>query len=122
MMSHPDPGPAMLRYIESTLGSLRDAGFSIAGADHAWNAMDSYIYGFTLQELNYPFDPGQVKETAAAYLPLIPVAQFPRLAELTEHIARTAYKSAGKGAHDFEFGLNLILDGLDKILLLQKKK
>ena len=63
-MSRTNVGPAMLRYVDSTLGSLRQAGFSVELADYAWNAMDSHIYGFTLQELNFPFEPQQFQEAA----------------------------------------------------------
>lgn len=47
-------GPAMLRYIDATVGCLRAAGFSLPQADRAWNALDGHRYGFTLQELNFP--------------------------------------------------------------------
>ncbi|MEN9223110.1 MAG: TetR/AcrR family transcriptional regulator C-terminal domain-containing protein, partial [Thermostichus sp. BF3_bins_97] len=50
MVSRMNVGPAMLRYVDATLGCLREAGFSPEMADHAWNALDSHIYGFTLQE------------------------------------------------------------------------
>ncbi|NJM48728.1 MAG: TetR family transcriptional regulator, partial [Alkalinema sp. RU_4_3] len=50
LMSRVNVGPMVLRYIDATLGCLQAGGFSLYVADHAWNAMDSYIYGFTLQE------------------------------------------------------------------------
>ena len=46
MMSRMNVGPAMLRYVDTTLGCLQAGGFSLPLADHAWNAMDSFIYGF----------------------------------------------------------------------------
>jgi AcrR family transcriptional regulator len=55
LMSRVNIGPVMLRYVDATLGCLREAGFSHVMADHAWNTLDSYIYGFTLQALNFPF-------------------------------------------------------------------
>jgi hypothetical protein len=42
-------GPNMLRYVDRTIGCLREAGFSYPMADHAWTALDAYTYGFTLQ-------------------------------------------------------------------------
>lgn len=74
LMSRPNVGPAMLRYVDSTVGTLRQAGFSIELADHAWNAMDSHVYGFTLQKLTFPFEPQQYPEKAGTYLPQLPLA------------------------------------------------
>jgi AcrR family transcriptional regulator len=112
LMSRVNVGPAMVRYVDSTLGSLRGAGFSIELADDAWNAMDSHIYGFTLQELNFPFEPQQIPEAAATYLPQLPPGQFPHLTELAVHVMEGSYD----GVPEFTFGLDLILDGLERIL------
>jgi AcrR family transcriptional regulator len=112
LMSRVNLGPAMVRYVDSTIGSLRKAGFSIELADHAWNAMDSHIYGFTLQELNFPIAPEQVPEAAATYLPQLPPGQYPHLTEMAVHVMEGNYD----GVADFTFGLDLILDGLERIL------
>jgi len=56
LMSRINVGPAMLSYIDATLGCFREAGFSYEMADHAWNAIDSHICGFTLQKLNFPVE------------------------------------------------------------------
>src|SRR6478609_7485021 len=50
-VSQPNVGPAMLRYVNATLGCLVEAGFSYAMADHVWNVIDGHVYGFTLQRL-----------------------------------------------------------------------
>ena len=102
----------MLRYVDSTLGILREAGFSIELADDAWNAMDSHIYGFTLQQLNHPFEPQQYPEVAETYLPQLPPGHYPHLVELAVHVMEGNYD----GVPDFTFGLDLILDGLERIL------
>ena len=61
VVSRINTGPAMLRLINATLGCLHAAGFSYEEADHAWNALDSHLYGFTLHELNFPMQsPGIV--------------------------------------------------------------
>jgi len=116
LMSRPNPGPSMLKYIDSTMGILRNAGFSIEVSDHAWNTLDSYIYGYTLQELNYPFDMAEIKKVAATYLPHLPTNEYPYMAELTEHIVSSSYKENYIGVHDYNFGLDLILNGLERIL------
>ena len=112
IVSRVNVGPAMLRYVDSTLGALREAGFSYALVDRAWNAMDSYIYGFTLQELNFPFQPEEYADVAADYRPQISADDYPYLAELTELVMGDQHD----GVADFEFGLDLILDGLEGVL------
>ncbi|QDU69323.1 TetR/AcrR family transcriptional regulator [Engelhardtia mirabilis] len=109
IVSRINVGSAMLRYVDATLGCLRGAGFSPAMADHAWNAIDNHVYGFTLQELNFPFEPGEYAEAAANYVEMIPADQFPHLFELTAEVMSGRHD----GVHDFEFGLGLLLDGLE---------
>ncbi len=111
IMSRLNVGPAMLRYVDATLGCLRQAGFSIQMTDHAWNAIDSHIYGFTLQELNFPLDAPDYSAAAANYLSRIPAEQYPYLNQLTVQVIEGAYD----GLHDFEFGLELLLAGLDRL-------
>ncbi len=111
IVSRVNVGQAMLRYIDTTLGCLHAAGFSLEMADHAWNAIDSHIYGFTLQELNFPFEPSEYSEAAKQGLPLIPAEQYPHMNQLTHDVIEGRYD----GLHDFEFGLDLILNGLDRL-------
>jgi AcrR family transcriptional regulator len=111
IVSRVNVGSAMLRYIDVTLGCLHAAGFSLEMADHACNAIDSHIYGFTLQELNFPFEPSEYAEAAKMGLPLIPAEQYPHMNYLTHRVIDGSYD----GLHDFEFGLDLILNGLDQL-------
>jgi AcrR family transcriptional regulator len=110
LVSRVNVGPAMLRYVDATLGCLVEAGFSFEMADHAWNAIDSHIYGFTLQELNFPFEAAEYSEAAKNGLSLIPADKYPYLNQLTHYVIEGRYD----GLHDFEFGLELILNGLDR--------
>ncbi|MEO0648807.1 MAG: TetR/AcrR family transcriptional regulator [Cyanobacteria bacterium J06650_10] len=110
IVSRVNVGPAMLRYVDATIGCLREAGFSFEMADHAWNAIDAHIYGFTLQELNFPFEAEEYSEAAANHLSLIPAGQYPYLNEMTQQVMSGEYD----GIHDFEFGLELMLDGLER--------
>ncbi|WP_027269059.1 TetR/AcrR family transcriptional regulator [Leptolyngbya sp. PCC 6406] len=112
LVSRVNVGPAMLRYVDSTLGCLKEAGFSFEMADHAWNAIDSHVYGFTLQELNFPIEASAYGDIAAAYLPQIPAEQYPYMNQLTHQVIQGDYD----GLHDFEFGLDLILNGLERLL------
>jgi AcrR family transcriptional regulator len=109
IVSRMNVGPAMLRYIDATLGCLREAGFSFEMADHAWNAIDSHIYGFTLQELNFPLEPSEYSEAAKNFVSFIPRDRYPYFHQLTHYVMEGRYD----GLHDFEFGLGLILDGLE---------
>ena len=71
--------------------------------------MDNHIYGFTLQELNFPFEVPEYSETARTFLSQIPVQDYPYFSRLAQLVAEGGYS----GVHDFDFGLELILDGLD---------
>jgi Tetracyclin repressor-like, C-terminal domain len=108
------PGPATLRHHDAVIGCLRDAGFSIQLAAHAFSALDSYIYGFALQERSLAFGtPEETSELAKAFLLQFPTKDYPRLAELTiEHVLQPGYDYGD----EYEFGLDLILDGLEKNL------
>jgi AcrR family transcriptional regulator len=111
IVSRINVGPAMLRYVDATLGCLVEAGFSFEMADHAWNAIDSHIYGFTLQELNFPLESSEYSEVAASFIPMISPEQYPYMNQLSQRVINGSYD----GLHDFEFGLELILDGLDEL-------
>ncbi|MFF2084874.1 TetR/AcrR family transcriptional regulator [Nocardia sp. NPDC058176] len=105
-------GPAMLRYVEATLGCLVTAGFTYEQADRAWNAIDSHIYGFTLQAINFPLEPTEFASAAARFLPLIPPETHPHMHALSTQVINGTHS----GTADFTFGLDLLLDGLDRLL------
>jgi AcrR family transcriptional regulator len=112
MESRTSPGPATLRHHDAVLGCLRNAGFSVRLAAHAFSVLDSYIYGFALQERSLPFDtPQQTAELAQEMLARFPVNEYPHLAELTtEHVLQPGYDYGD----EFAFGLDLILEGLER--------
>ena len=112
MESRTSPGPATLRHHDAVIGSLREAGFSIAMAAHAFSVLDSYIYGFALQDASLPFDTAEeTAEVAQMILARFPPDEYPHLTELTvEHVLQPGYDYA----NEFEFGLDLILDGLER--------
>ncbi|MBF6166549.1 TetR/AcrR family transcriptional regulator C-terminal domain-containing protein [Streptomyces gardneri] len=105
-------GPAMLRYIDATVGCLRAAGFSLPQADRAWNALDSHLYGFTLQELHFPLAPSEYASAAQQFLPRIPAEEYPHMNALSQLVIDGKHT----GIADFGFGLDLILDGLERLL------
>ena len=111
LMSRVNVSPSMLTYIDATLACLTRAGFSLPMADHAWNAMDCFIYGFTLQRLNFPFAPKDYAAAAAGYLPSLSAAQYPAMHALTVQVATGGHD----GVQSLDFGLGLILDGLERL-------
>ncbi len=114
MQSRMVPGPATLRHHDVVIGTLREAGFSVALAAHAFSALDSYIYGFALQEASLPFQgEEQAAQVAQAIMQRFSSGQYPYLTELTvEHVLQPGYDYAD----EFDYGLDLILDGLESAL------
>jgi AcrR family transcriptional regulator len=110
IMSRFNIGPGMTRYLDATLGRLREGGFSIEGALDAWHTLDSHIYGFTLQELNLPFDVEETRQVSAAVLGQLSANEYPHVVEVITEVMQSGRKES------FEFGLDLILDGLERTL------
>ncbi|MFD0412506.1 TetR/AcrR family transcriptional regulator [Streptomyces sp. NPDC127108] len=110
MDSRSRPGPATLRHHDAVIGALRAGGFSVAMTAHAFSLIDSYLYGFVIQELSLPFSGSEeLGEVAGAILSDMPADAYPHLTELaTEHALKPGYDYAD----EFTFGLTLILDAL----------
>jgi AcrR family transcriptional regulator len=110
------PGPALLTHHDAVLGCLRRNGFSIALAAHAFSAIDAYVYGFVLTELNLPFEPGESAGDFVAEIEhFLPADRYPHLVEMiTEQVMAKDYSYG----NEFEFGLDLVLDGIERHLLL----
>lgn len=112
MESRPQPGPATLRHHEAVLGSLRKAGFSVEAAGHAYSILDSYVYGFTLNEQSLAFNTSEeVTEMGKSFLRELPAKEYPYLIEF---IVERAMKPGYSYGNEFEVGLDLILDGLNR--------
>jgi AcrR family transcriptional regulator len=107
------PGAATLRHHDAVIGTLRRGGFSIPMTAHAYSLLDSYIYGFALQEKSLPFEgEEQAAAMAEAILQTIPAEMFPHLSEFTrEHVLGSGYDYG----REFEFGLDLILESLERL-------
>ena len=112
--SRPDPGPANLRHHDTVLASLRAAGFSPELTAHAYALIDSYVYGFALQEASLPFEGREsVGDVAGPIMERMAAGEYPHLAQM----ATTYYLQPGYDFGDeFRFGLDLILDGLEAAL------
>ena len=104
------PGPASLRHHDAVLGVLLGAGFSSVAASHAYSLLDSYTYGFAIQERSLPIaDPETMPDVAAAFLGQLPAAEYPNLAAVAADLVAVGYDYGA----EFELGLELILDGLE---------
>jgi AcrR family transcriptional regulator len=117
MASRTTPGPATLRLLETGIRCFREGGFSIALAAHAVSAIDSFVHGFVLQEVNLPFrDESQLVAMTTAIMEAFPAAEFPYLFEMTvEHVLQPGY-DYGK---EFDSGLKIVVDGLEALLAPQ---
>ena len=113
MMSPTRVRPARLRYMEGLLRRLRLAGLSAAMTDHAYHALDSHILGYTLWEAGYAVEAAKVADFTPRFLQMLSADEFPFL---VEHVQQHLDPSLGDDIRDFEFGLDLILDGLDRVI------
>jgi AcrR family transcriptional regulator len=104
------PGPAQLRYMESLLACLRDGGFGVETTYHGYHVLDLYVVGFTIQQLSYEFEAEQIGQVAADFLAELSTEDYPHMSEhVRQHIEGREHDS------EFEFGLDLILDGLARM-------
>ena len=112
--SRPNAGPATLAHHDSVIGALRAGGFSIADTGHAFALLDSFIYGFSSQSANLPFDDDRsASDVAEGLIHPLPNDAFPHLVELaTQHVLQPGWDFED----EFDFGLELILDGLERLL------
>jgi AcrR family transcriptional regulator len=114
MESRRSPGPATLRHHDAVIGTLRRAGLSVEMTAHAYALLDSYVYGFALQEAALPF---QGTDTAAdvtePIMERFRTDQYPHLVEMaTEYILQPGYDFGD----EFDVGLGVILDALSRWL------
>ncbi|MCU1441602.1 MAG: TetR family transcriptional regulator [Rhodoglobus sp.] len=113
------PGPATLGHLDSVIGCLRAAGFSMPMAGHAMSLLDSYVQGFAMQEATLPLDAsgdiGAATEDIMAQQEQMAEA-FPNLAEMAVTLILQPGYAYG---NEFEFGLELILDGVEKAHLAE---
>lgn len=110
MASRTTPGPATLSLLEAGIRAFRDGGFSVLLAAHAVSAVDSYVHGFVLQEVNLPFrDESELAAMTGAIMEQFPAADYPHLFELTiEHVLQPGYAYG----NEFDSGLSIVLTGI----------
>lgn len=114
-------GPSRLRHHDSMIGILRKAGFSIELAFNTMIALTSYVYGFVMIEEGYKLK-NQSKDVEGIQ-PIMSPTEYPFIFEMISFvIAKNKDKSASENHTvpvffaDFDFGLNQLLDGLERNL------
>jgi AcrR family transcriptional regulator len=113
MMESRHPGPANLRNHNAVMGCLRNAGFPFEMAVHAYSLQDAYIYGFALQDRDLAFEtPSSAGEAAQRRAQTIGALEdYPYLVEIATKLPESGYDSTA----EFAWGLDLLLDGLDRL-------
>jgi AcrR family transcriptional regulator len=108
------PGPANLGHHDRMLGVLIGAGLSLPLAGHAFATLDSYTYGFALQEAVIPVGgPEEIAGLATQILSGQAPDAYPNMARFTtEYVLTDGYDFAD----EFDWGLDLVLDGLERSL------
>lgn len=113
MMESRHPGPANLRNHNAVMGCLRKAGFPFEMAIHAYSLQDAYIYGFALQERDTGFETrdsaGEAAQRRAQTIGSL--ESYPYLVEIASKLPASGYDNAV----EFAWGLDLILDALDRL-------
>jgi AcrR family transcriptional regulator len=104
--------PARLRYMDLLLGRLREAGFSAETTYHAYHVLDGHIFGFSLWETSHTYTAEDVANFEAEFAQTITPDAFPYL---HEHAQQHFSEGRHHEVRAFEFGLDLIVDGLKKI-------
>jgi AcrR family transcriptional regulator len=112
--SRTTPGPATLKHHDATIAALRAGGFSIEQTAHAYAVLDAYTYGFAVQLSSLPFEgPDGAADVAESIMAAMAAGEYPHLAEFAEqHALQPGYDFAD----EFEFGLDLVLDGLARMV------
>jgi AcrR family transcriptional regulator len=110
-MSRQGGGTTRLQRADWLLRTFREAGLSEELTFHAYHVVESHILGFTVQQLNFPYQGAELEERASRFLARFPVDEFPDFAEhVQQHLEPREGDQGG-----FELGLDLILDGLERL-------
>jgi AcrR family transcriptional regulator len=106
--------PVGLHYANSVLGLLRHGGFTVPMAHRAFLLIDSYLYGFVMQEVHWPFGEADIGAMAEAMTTQLSPQEYPHLLEAMGDVVAASVDGNFSGVYDAQFrdGLELILDSL----------
>ncbi len=110
-MSRQGGGSARLERADWMLKTLREAGLSSELTYHAYHVLESHILGFTMQQLNFPYEEEELAGMAETFLQQLPADEYP---DFVEHVMQHLEPHEGDEG-GFEFGLDLVLDGLERL-------
>ena len=109
--SRSHPGPETLRHHDWVIGRLREDGFTVPQAAHAFALLDSFVYGFALQAASLPFDADATPPEALVRQMRDATVDYPHLFEMAGHSLAPGYSFAS----EFDVGLELVLDALETL-------
>ena len=111
-------GPARMRYMDAALGVYRRAGLTPASTELAFHAVENHVVGYALQEVSFPLEADDLAEAARGFLDKLPADDYPHLAEhIVQHLTHEEIESGS-----FEFGLEQLLDGIERLRKEQVKR
>lgn len=109
--SRATPGAAALCHHDTAIGALRAGGFTLAATASALSLLDSYVYGFVLQERSLPFTSDEeFDDVTDGMLARVPADTLPNLTDMITHTLQSDYDLV----EEFTTGLELLLDALDR--------
>jgi AcrR family transcriptional regulator len=117
MESRTSPGPASLEHHDAVLGCFRRGGLSLELTAHSYAILDSFLYGFAMQEAALPFHGDEpavpLDQLAAGMMEAFPADSYPHFVEFTvDYVLQPGYDFG----NSFEFGLDLILEALERAI------
>jgi AcrR family transcriptional regulator len=108
MESRSEPGPATLGHHDAMVAILLRAGFDGRGATRVYNVLDSYVYGFALQEATLPFASPEEMASMSEQMLAAVAGAYPHLATVQRELVGSGFDYAD----EFEAGLDIILRAL----------
>ncbi|MDJ0952390.1 MAG: TetR/AcrR family transcriptional regulator C-terminal domain-containing protein [Acidimicrobiia bacterium] len=105
-------GPARMRYMDVALRTFRDGGLDEALTHHAYHVVENHIVGYAMQQVSFAVDMNDLDGLADEFLEQLPADVYPDLAlHVRQHIGEPPPGTES----EFDFGLRLILDGIERI-------
>jgi AcrR family transcriptional regulator len=111
LMSAASVGPARWEFMDTVLRTLRDGGFSVRLSHLGFHALDIHLLGSTMSAANFQFDSAELAAMGEGFLRGLPAGEYPHMVEhVRYHLDDPKLGLEG----DFSFGLDLILEGLER--------
>lgn len=107
-------GPARMEYMDTALRTFRTGGLDEELVHHAYHVVENHIVGYSMQAVSFSFDMGNLGNLADEFLGTMPADVYP---DLALHVAQHIEPPGESDETEFEFGLRLILDGIEQIYL-----